>query len=163
MRPHKYALPLLYPRLRRRIYAPQNNGCKAHILPAIQVICGICGAQCMYSAPYRCARIPAAAHIAARTYAFLRQRRILYEGARTRRTRRLFFIFLHFLQKYFLIKKSGRIKKFRPKFFTKKIPKKFPQKIAEIFLFYKIMQITPPLPSLAILVMAFLSLERVSS
>lgn len=162
MRPHRYALPLLYPRLRRRIYAPQNNGGKAHILPAIQVICGICAAQCMYSAPYRCARIPAAAHIAARTYAFLRQRRILYEGARTRRTRRLFFIFLHFLQKYFLIKKSGRIKNSAQNFY-KKIPKKFPQKIAEIFLFYKIMQITPPLPSLAILVMAFLSLERVSS
>ena len=163
MRPHRYALPLLYPRLRRRIYAPQNNGGKAHILPAIQVICGICGAQCMYSAPYRCARIPAAAHIAARTYAFLRQRRILYEGARTRRTRRLFFIFLHFLQKYFLIKKKRTNKKISPKIFTKKFPKKFPQKIAGIFLFYKIMQITPPLPSLAILVMAFLSLQRVSS
>lgn len=100
----------------RRIYCPQYN-----------LYAGICAAQCMYSAPYRCARIPAAAHIFAHTYAFLRQRRILYEGARTRRTRRLFFIFLHFLQKYFLIKKSGRIKKFRPKF-LQKIPKKIPAK-----------------------------------
>ena len=162
MRPHRYALPLLYPRLRRRIYAPQNNGGKAHILPAIQVICGICGAQCMYSAPYRCARIPAATHIAARTYAFLRQRRILYEGARTRRTRRLFSIFLHFLQKYFLIKKSGRIKNSAQNF-SQKNSKKISAKNCGNFLSYKIMQITPPLPSLAILVMAFLSLERVSS
>lgn len=162
MRPHKYALPLLLSHLRRRIYAPQNNGGKAHILPTIQIICGICGAQCMYSAPYRCARIPAAAHIAARTYAFLRQRRILYEGARTRRTRRLFSIFLHFLQKYFLIKKSGRIKNSAQNFYRKN-PKKIPVKNCGNFLSYKIMQITPPLPSLAILVMAFLSLQRVSS
>ena len=130
--PAQICAPLLYPRLRRRIYAPQNNGCKAHILPAIQVICGICAAQCMYSAPFQCARIPAAEHIFAHTYAFLRQRRILYESARTRRTRRLFFIFLHFLQKYFLIKKSGRIKKFRPKF-SQKNPKKIPAKNAGIF------------------------------
>ena len=162
MRLHRYALPLPLSRLCRRIYAPQNNGCKAHILPAIQVICGICGAQCMYSAPYRCARIPAAEHIAARTYAFLRQRRILYESARTRRTRRLFFIFLHFLQKYFLIKKSGRIKNSAQNFYRKN-PKKIPVKNCGNFLSYKIMQITPPLPSLAILVMAFLSLQRVSS
>ena len=146
MRPHKYALPLLLSHLRRRIYAPQNNGCKAHILPAIQVICGICGAQCMYSAPYRCARIPAAAHIAARTYAFLRQRRILYEGARTRRTRRLFSIFLHFLQKYFLIKKSGRIKKFRPKFFTKKFQKNFRKKLRKFFCFIKLCRLRRPCP-----------------
>ena len=146
MRPHKYALPRPRPRLRRRIYAPQNNGGKAHILPAIQVICGICAAQCMYSAPYRCARIPAAAHIAARTYAFLRQRRILYEGARTRRTRRLFFIFLHFLQKYFLIKKKRTNKKFRPKFFTKKFQKNFRKKLRKFFCFIKLCRLRRPCP-----------------
>lgn len=146
MRPHRYALPLLLSHLRRRIYAPQNNGGKAHILPAIQVICGICAAQCMYSAPYRCARIPAAAHIFAHTYAFLRQRRILYEGARTRRTRRLFFIFLHFLQKYFLIKKSGRIKKFRPKFLQKNPKKNSRKKMREFFCFIKLCRLRRPCP-----------------
>ena len=146
MRPHRYALPLLYPRLRRRIYAPQNNGGKAHILPAIQVICGICGAQCMYSAPFQCARIPAAEHIFAHTYAFLRQRRILYESARTRRTRRLFFIFLHFLQKNFLIKKSGRIKKFRPKFSQKKFQKNFRKKLRKFFCFIKLCRLRRPCP-----------------
>lgn len=146
MRPHKYALPLPRPRLRRRIYAPQNNGGKAHILPAIQVICGICAAQCMYSAPFQRARIPAAAHIAARTYAFLRQRRILYEGARTRRTRRLFFIFLHFLQKYFLIKKKRTNKKFRPKFLQKKSKKNSRKKLRKFFCFIKLCRLRRPYP-----------------
>lgn len=73
-----------------------------------------------------------------------------------------FSIFLHFLQKYFLIKKSGRIKNSAQNFYRKN-PKKIPVKNCGNFLSYKIMQITPPLPSLAILVMAFLSLERVSS